>query len=281
MAYRTFVARSPDGFLLCEAHGEAPAASLVCAAEQARTQAQQLLARLHGMPPSSSVRCAGGFVAHLRICDGVCYLGLFCPNYPQNAAFTYIEDVRAQFQEELKREFGTGSVDYRSHIETIEKPYYFCRFDRHIARTLTQYRDPSSSTVLGKLQADLCQVSHIMKCNIDELVMRGDLLEDVSHKASLLNVASQQFASTTRTLSLEAMLQKYAVPLVVILATVLLVFLFLESDSRFSVACCAAAFLCAVFAVRGRLAGQPARGEASGDKFSFAAEYHADHLHVL
>ena len=33
-----------------------------------------------------------------------------------DARFAFLEDILAEFQEELKREFGSGSVDYRSRV---------------------------------------------------------------------------------------------------------------------------------------------------------------------
>merc|ERR1719394_1705719 len=114
--------------------------------------------------------------------DGVCFMSLFDKGYPKNLAFAFLEDVHRLFQEELKREFGTGSVDYRSHIETIDKPYYFIKFDRQITKKKTEYRDPKSSKALGRLNDSLNDVSSIMRQNIDEILQRGENLEEVGSK---------------------------------------------------------------------------------------------------
>merc|ERR1712187_400853 len=97
--------------------------------------------------------------------------------YPKNLSFAFLEEIHRLFQEELKREFGTGSVDYRSHIETIEKPYYFIKFDRQITKKKAEYRDPSSSKALGRLNENLTEVSSIMRQNIDDIGNRGDSLD--------------------------------------------------------------------------------------------------------
>mmetsp|Transcript_49600 Transcript_49600/g.126040 ORF Transcript_49600/g.126040 Transcript_49600/m.126040 type:complete len:313 (-) Transcript_49600:15-953(-) len=278
MAFRTFIARAADGFMLVEAHGEASGVGTV-SAEKARGQAQQLLTCLHSMPTSCSVECAGGFVGHLRISEGVCFLGLFCPNYPRNAAFAYLEDVRLLFQEELKREFGTGSVDYRSCLECIDKPYYFGRFDRHIAKILIQYRDPSSSTVLVKLQSNLAQVSHIMKCNINELMLRGEALDSVSQKASNLKAESKKFSGAAHALSLQVLLQKYLIPLLTIAVVAMLAwFIFVQGDAWNPVIYIAMACLCLYVAVYAMKVRAGAR-QVKADKFAFASEYHSEHAH--
>merc|ERR1712151_922138 len=111
-------------------------------------------------------------------------MALFDNSYPKNLSFAFIEEIHRLFQEELKREFGTGSVDYRSHIETIEKPYYFIKFDRQITKKKAEYRDPKSSKALGRLNEGLTEVSTIMRQNIDEILKRGENLDSVGRKAN-------------------------------------------------------------------------------------------------
>eukprot|EP00439_Symbiodinium_sp_Y106_P034692 s713_g4.t1 len=144
MAHVTFIARSLDGLILVETWDDSNKVS-----KQIKDQAKQLLRKLHNMPPRCSVEGAGEFVFHYTMENGVCYMALFDKGYPKNLAFCFLEDIHMLFQQELQREFGTGSVDYRSHIETIEKPYYFIKFDRQITKKNTEYRDPKSSKALG------------------------------------------------------------------------------------------------------------------------------------
>merc|ERR1719337_807895 len=138
------------------------------------------------MPPRLSVEGVGEFIFHYITKEGVCYMALFDRGYPKNLAFAFLEDIHKLFQEELKREFGTGSVDYRSHIETIEKPYYFIKFDRQITKKKAEYKDPKSSKALSRLNENLTEVSSIMRQNISEILERGENLEEVGQKASKL-----------------------------------------------------------------------------------------------
>merc|ERR1719191_824677 len=101
-------------------------------------------------------------------------MALFDKAYPKNLSFAFLDDIQRLFQEELKREFGTGSVDYRSHIETIEKPYYFIKFDRQITKKKNEYKDPSSTKSLNRLNENLTEVSSIMRQNIDDILSRGE-----------------------------------------------------------------------------------------------------------
>jgi len=171
MAYRTFVARAVDGFPLLEAPGEADYNGR--ATREARRQAHEWIGCLHRVSPQCSVDVARGFVCHLRLLDGICYMGLFCQSYPRKAAFAFLEDVIVLFQDEFKQEFGMFSVDYRSHIDLLTKPYNFARFERQITKVNLQFRDPSSSTVLHKLQTNSVGKSHIMNCSLQHLHAGG------------------------------------------------------------------------------------------------------------
>eukprot|EP00405_Crypthecodinium_cohnii_P016899 CAMPEP_0206461030 /NCGR_PEP_ID=MMETSP0324_2-20121206/25100_1 /ASSEMBLY_ACC=CAM_ASM_000836 /TAXON_ID=2866 /ORGANISM="Crypthecodinium cohnii, Strain Seligo" /LENGTH=230 /DNA_ID=CAMNT_0053932837 /DNA_START=173 /DNA_END=865 /DNA_ORIENTATION=+ len=230
------------------------------------------------MPPSCTVDFTGGYTGHLRLSDGICILALCDQSYPRAAAFAYLEEVRVQFLEELKREFGSGSVDFGSQLETISKPFYFARFDRQIARIHNQYRNPTSSAMLDRVQADLSQVSRIMRCCIEDIVGRGDSLEHVSAKANTLKNGSKDFAKVSRSLSLQASLTKYLVPLLALAAVLLLVRLAVADVEKTPITLasgfCLVCFLF-VIALRTR-----SRGGGKVD-LSFASDYYSDHLHVL
>eukprot|EP00929_Paragymnodinium_shiwhaense_P010669 TRINITY_DN115526_c0_g1_i1.p2 TRINITY_DN115526_c0_g1~~TRINITY_DN115526_c0_g1_i1.p2 ORF type:complete len:226 (-),score=82.85 TRINITY_DN115526_c0_g1_i1:131-808(-) len=219
MAHVTFIARSMDGLILVETWDDTNKVS-----QQLKTQAKQLLRKLHNMPPRCSVEASGGLVFHYKMEDGVCYMALFDMAYPKNLAFAFIEEIHRLFQEELKREFGTGSVDYRSHIETIEKPYYFIKFDRQITKKKAEYRDPQSSKALSRLNENLTEVSTIMRQNIEEILHRGENLEAVGKKAEGLKNASAEFKGMTRMLSFQTMMQKFMVPIVIGLVILLIIF---------------------------------------------------------
>jgi len=177
-----------------------------------KTQAKKLLKQI-GV--QGSTRCsidAQGYTFHAMVADGITYLTLTHASYPKKLAFAFLDDVAQEFQGELQREFGgTAGVDFRSKVETIEKPYYFIKFDRHIAKKRQEYRDPSSSKAMSRLNESLTEVSSIMRKNIDDILQRGDNLEDVGRKATTLKGASKDFSGMAKQLNLEAMMRKYGV----------------------------------------------------------------------
>eukprot|EP00927_Polykrikos_kofoidii_P077371 TRINITY_DN74314_c0_g1_i1.p2 TRINITY_DN74314_c0_g1~~TRINITY_DN74314_c0_g1_i1.p2 ORF type:complete len:226 (-),score=53.51 TRINITY_DN74314_c0_g1_i1:47-724(-) len=219
MAHVTLVARTMDGLILVETWDDTNKIS-----SSLKTQAKQLLKKLHNMPPRCSVETSADVIFHYKMEDGVCYMALFDKGYPKNMAFAFLEEISRLFQEELKREFGTGSVDYRSHIETIEKPYYFIKFDRQITKKRVEYRDPSSSKALNRLNENLTEVTSIMRQNIDEILARGQNLEEVGKKGGKLKDASLTFKNTSRMLSFQTLVQKYMVPLVIGLVVLIIIF---------------------------------------------------------
>jgi len=176
MAHVTFIARAMDGLILVETWDDSNKVS-----PNLKSQAKQLLKKMQNMPPKCSVDCAGNQVFHYSVENGIVYMALYDHSYPKNLAFAFLDEIHKLFQEELKREFGTTSgVDYRSHVETIEKPYYFIKFDRQITKTKKEYRDPNSSKALQRLNDSLNDVQSIMRQNMNEILERGENLGSVS-----------------------------------------------------------------------------------------------------
>jgi len=210
MCELTFVARQSDGLILVETWDEMIANRSF---QTYKNQAKSILKRLHSAPQNCSID-SENYTFHYLTDNGVCYMTLCDKNYPKKLAFSFLGEIHRAFEEELKREFGTHSVDYRSLIETIEKPYYFIKFDRMIQRKKVDYRDPRSNRALNKLNESLSEVTDIMRKNIDEIITRGENLDEVSRKAEDLKLHSHQFASSARILRIQTMLQKY-VPLAV------------------------------------------------------------------
>jgi len=62
----------------------------------------------------------------------------------------------------LKKSFGASeAIDYRSKIETIERPYFFIKFERYIKKIRQSYMNPSMDML--ELNKELDDVKHIVK----------------------------------------------------------------------------------------------------------------------
>lgn len=219
MVHLTLIARVLDGLILVETWD-----NMNQSLTPFKTQAKQLLKKLNNGPQKCTIDVSGGNVFHYTIEDGVVYMCLCDTSYPKKLAFAFLEDVHRSFLEELKREFGTQSVDYRSRVETIEKPYYFIKFDRVIQKKKVDYRDPNSSKALSKLNESLTEVSQIMRQNIDDMLRRGESLDEVGRKASDLKFASKEFKGMTNMLMIQALLKQYGVIIAIGLFVMLVIY---------------------------------------------------------
>ena len=205
----TFIARASDGLILSETWDSGHSDSLAVYKQQAK----KILTKLKNAP----VRCSvdGGTAAnpiffHYIVEGGVCYLALAGKSFPKRLVFAFLEEIQRAFVEELKRHYGTGSVDYRSQIDTIQKPYFFITFDRAVQRKRTEFRDPNSSSAVAKLNEGLAEVNTIVRKSLEEMIARGDALEDVSGRALTLRDEAKRFDKSSKYLNFQAMVRKYA-----------------------------------------------------------------------
>ena len=206
----TFVARASDGLILSETwdSGQSDVVSIY------KQQAKKILTKLKNGPSKCSVdggTSASPIIFHYMIESGICYLTLAGKSFPKRLAFVFLDEIHKLFLEELKRHYGTGSVDYRSQIETIQKPYFFITFDRTVQRKRTEFRDPNSTSAVAKLNEGLAEVNTIVRKSLEEMVARGDALEDVSGRATTLRDEAKKFEKSAKYLNWQAMVRKYGI----------------------------------------------------------------------
>ncbi|SBT34298.1 CPW-WPC family protein, putative [Plasmodium ovale wallikeri] len=186
--------RVSDGLTLVETNSESKNISH-------KLELKKLCKKLQTFPNLSTVT-SNQFNYHFLIDNGIAYIAVFPVTYPKKLAFLFLNDICKQFNDELMIQYGTHSIDYRSIIETIEKPYSFIKFDRKITKIKQEYKDPRSNIAIKKLNDSLNEVSSIMKKNIDDILLRGENLEDVGRKAFNLKFESEKFKKASRVLSL-------------------------------------------------------------------------------
>eukprot|EP01017_Pseudomicrothorax_dubius_P031387 TRINITY_DN4000_c0_g1_i1.p2 TRINITY_DN4000_c0_g1~~TRINITY_DN4000_c0_g1_i1.p2 ORF type:complete len:256 (+),score=61.87 TRINITY_DN4000_c0_g1_i1:965-1732(+) len=222
MLLTTFLARASDGLLLCENYFENN-----LAVTDSRRKILSLLkgGQIRDEAPEVKVLEINN-VHHLcyKVVEGVIYLVLSDSKYPVKLANAYLDDVQSAFTEELKTAF--GAMDYRNKIETIEKPYFFIKFERVLKRKKAEFQDTGSKTNIERLKNDLTNVHNIMSQNIDLLLDREKNLNTMLGKAASLKENSKNYKDKTREVAFNLWLKRYLTILVVIL--VLLVFVYLK-----------------------------------------------------
>jgi len=202
----TFIARASDGLILSETWdaGEPQQSEIVH-----KQEAKKIIARLANAPQRCSVD-SDLVTFHYVVESGICYLTMVQRNYPKRLAFGFLEEVARAFLEELKRSLGT-SVDFRSYIDTITKPYSFITFDRVIQKKRQEFKDPMSNKAMSKVTEGLAEVNTIMRQSLEDMLKRGEALEDVGRKADDLKEASKKFSKQAKYLNFQAMMRKYGI----------------------------------------------------------------------
>ncbi|KAF8817869.1 synaptobrevin family protein, partial [Cardiosporidium cionae] len=218
MCELAFLCRTSDALLLAETWDNLTANAEL---KKRKAQAKEILKKVNRLRSPGCIEDLTHSFYYLSV-DGICYMTVCANSYPKKLAFAFLEDIQRSFVEELKREYGTHSMDYRSLIETIEKPYYFIKFDRIIQKKKQDYRNPNSSKALQKLNEGLTEVSNIMRRNITDILERGERLDEIGRKAMNLKDASTKFKGISKTLMLQAWMQQY-VPVLVITIVVLII----------------------------------------------------------
>jgi len=152
--------------------------------------------------------------------DGVIYMALCEKNYPIKLANSFLEELHAGFQQEVRNHYGT-SVDYRSKIETIEEPYYFLKFDKFIKKLKTEFQDVKSNANMERLKTDLTDVQDVLAQSIDMLINRDSKLQDTLGKTSKLKEDSKKWKDKTKKLEWDMWVKRNMIWFVLVLVVVL------------------------------------------------------------
>lgn len=126
---------------------------------------------------------------------GVTYLAICEKSYPKKLAFVYLEEIQREFHSLYGQEMGT-----------VARPYAFVKFDSFIQRVKKQYQDPRNQRNLHKLNEDLGVlltdnrmllyifasnlIQRIMNKNIQDVLGRGEMLNDLQQKSQGLKDSS-------------------------------------------------------------------------------------------
>ena len=154
-----------------------------------------------------SIDTTGNLVFHYLVRDTLCFLTLTEQSYPKRLAFLYLEEIADAFLESLANDH--GDPGWRDAISRTARPYAFIKFDMIIQRKRRDFVDPTSRQNTTKLNEDLADIQSIMRKNINEVLNRGEKLENVSNISNSLVSESKKFKWGAKKLSWQAMLNQY------------------------------------------------------------------------
>ncbi|OMJ83287.1 hypothetical protein SteCoe_15811 [Stentor coeruleus] len=207
----TFIGRVSDGMVLCETYEDLQKENF-----ELKTLAKNTLKKLARAPDACVLETQLNHTFYYKIVDGICYLTCSEAKYPKKLAMAFLEEIITGFQEEMKKTWGSGeSVDFRSRIETIERPYFFIKFDRFIKKKRLTYLSPSQDML--EAQKELEDVKNMMRQNINTLLEREKTINEIGSMAGKLKTDSELFATKSKKLNFAMWLRKYGLMIAVLL----------------------------------------------------------------
>lgn len=120
--------------------------------------------------------------------------------YPKKLAMTYLEDVRTEFQ---------STHDRSSYLDPTLRPYAYAEFERFLERTKKTYQDSRATDNMGRLNDELRGVTQVMTKNINDLLYRGDSLEQMGEMSSRLREDSAKYKRAAVRINWELLLKQY------------------------------------------------------------------------
>ncbi|KAG0053227.1 SNAP receptor [Gryganskiella cystojenkinii] len=179
-----------------------------------KSQAKLIFRKLN---MNSEKRCSiesGSYVFHYIIDHGVVYLCICERNYPRKLAFTYLDDLAKEF-----------FISYGNEMDRPGlRPYAFVKFDTFMQKTKRLYQDTRTQSNLTKLHEDLQDVTKIMTKNMEDLLYRGETLDNLQGKSELLLRDSARYRKTARDVNLQALYRKYGPPAIVAFVFLLVIY---------------------------------------------------------
>ncbi len=214
-----YIARVADGLILASSMEQSSATGSGNNMEIYKGQAKKILKQLNPRSTAKMSIESNPYIFHYMIDNGICYLTLTDKGYPKRLAFLFLEEISRDFESELKSEYGD---EWLRHVETVGRQYAFIKFDRVIQKKKKDYADPNSQINMRKLNDDLQSIHNIMRKTIDDVLDRGNKLDDVSEVSKNLASESKKYKWSAKKLSLTALWKQYA-PLVVIVGIILII----------------------------------------------------------
>jgi len=189
----TFIGRVSDGMFLVATLDSGHEV------EDLERHAKRIIRALSTNSPSKCTITAGPFFYHYMIENGVCYLTAVDKSFPKRLAFLYLEELCREFEQ-----------DFAADVPLFSRPYQAINFDPKMNRIRREYIDPHSTKHLQKLNTDLSEIHNIMVENIQEVLRRGENLENVQMRTSHLLSESKKFEKSSKYIRLQHLWKTWA-----------------------------------------------------------------------
>ena len=190
-----------DGLPLCTSVDDENAMSF-------NEQKKKIKLVISRMTPNSANEASlesGNYEINYLSKDIIGYFVICEKGYPRNLAFSYLNDIAAEFQHNYGNEYG----------KVTSRPYAFVSFDNFLQKTKKTYSDKKVQDNLDQLTQELVGVKQIMSKNIEDLLYRGDSLDKMSDMSASLKESSRKYRKSAQNINLELLISQYA-PIVIV-----------------------------------------------------------------
>uniref|UniRef100_A0A3B0N2X1 Vesicle-trafficking protein SEC22b n=1 Tax=Theileria annulata TaxID=5874 RepID=A0A3B0N2X1_THEAN len=192
----------------------------------------RMICRRVGSTDSKCSVIEGDMSYHYIVEDGVCYMCIAPSNHPKKILFLFLAQICKAFTEEVLNQFGNQHTSVTSAVASVKKPYHFIGFDRVIYKIKNELNSPNSLKSLNMINDSLNEVTNIMKKNIDEILSRGENLEDIGRMADGLKQQTLKFRLSSKKLNRNYLIRKFSMMAIGILIIVLFLYFVLFKSNK-------------------------------------------------
>ena len=204
-----FIARTRDSMMLCaslDKRGGGPYTR----------QVTEILRGLQtnnngGGPTKCTIQSSNEMSFHYVLDGGVCFITLTNSKFPKRLVFGFLEDLRVSFRGFVEAKAETQGATFDREIQNVTATYAFITFDQTIQKKKREYSNPDSSDNMRRLKSELTDITNIMSQNIDDILKRGENLEDLGQRSRTLKNSSKVFEKQAKWLRMCKEIQQYAI----------------------------------------------------------------------
>jgi vesicle transport protein SEC22 len=207
-----FIARTRDSMMLCASLDKRGGGPYTRQVTEILRGLQNNNQSGHGGPPQKcTIQSDNNMSFHYVIDSGVCFITLTQSKFPKRLVFGFLEDLRVSFRGFVESKANGSGASFTNEIASASHAYAYITFDQTIQKKRREYSNPDSSDNMRRLKEELTDITNIMSSNIDDILKRGENLEDLGQRSRTLKNSSKVFEKNAKWLRMCKEIQQYAI----------------------------------------------------------------------
>jgi vesicle-associated membrane protein 7 len=157
-----------------------------------------------------------GTTYHCLTENQIHYIAITDPETPARTAYGFLEDMKTKF----KSTFAGSSANYPKGAEL--NPTACAKFSPQIAASIRMFNENPDSDKIGKVKAQIEGVRQVMLQNIDDILERGEKIDNLVCATDELQQTANTFEDRSRTLKREMIIRNLKILAAIIIALLIL-----------------------------------------------------------